>query len=227
MNPILFATGGTSVPGELYIPPAHGRGQGIVVVHGSDGMAEPWGAAIRGYAQDLADRGFTILIPYYFEKTGTLPGIEVLSQGSNLPAWTETIRDACTYAATVAGAPDHAMGLLGFSLGGNLCLRLRSSVRAVVEFFAPELRDWGGIGTTPGSVRPEIQIHHGRSDALVPIAESENISAALKSEGVTPQVFSYEAAGHGFAGADAANATARRVSHDRTLAFFEREMQRS
>lgn len=95
-----------------------------------------------------------------------------------------------------------------------------------MEFFAPGLvafRRYRGL--VSGVEKPPVQIHHGLADAVVPFAESQEIATTLRSEGIEPQVFSYESAGHGFAGADAANATASRVSRDRTLAFFKSTMQ--
>jgi dienelactone hydrolase len=226
MTPINFDSDGIAVSGELYTPSVSATGDAIVVVHGSDGMSEPWGHAIREYARELAEGGRTVLIPNYFEKTATVPGMQAFSQASNLPLWTEAINDACAYLKTVGGVSPKAAGLLGFSLGGYICLRLRGSARAIVEFFAPELRAFGGIGVATGGQTPPVQIHHGLADVLVPFAESEAIASVLKTEGIEVQLFSYESAVHGFAGADAANATANRVSKDRTLAFFDRVMPR-
>jgi dienelactone hydrolase len=227
MKPVSFDSHGRVIRGELYSPATLVSGQAIIVVHGSDGMLEPWGSAIREYAKELAARGFLALIPNYFEKTDTDPGIHVFSEATNLLAWTEAVSDACRYAGTAADMRGLAPGLLGFSLGGNICLRLRGSARAMVEFFAPELKTFGGIGPASGPDKPPIQIHHGLVDQLVPFAESQEIATTLRAEGIAVQVFSYEGAGHGFAGADAANATASRVSRDRTLAFFESTMRRS
>jgi dienelactone hydrolase len=113
-------------------------------------MMEPWGSSIREYGKELAALGFTVLIPNYFEKTGTTPGFASVMQNLNLPAWTEAILDACAYAKTIAGSSGLPSGLLGFSLGGNICLRLRGVARSLVEFFAPELREVGGIGVAFG-----------------------------------------------------------------------------
>ena len=75
------------------------------------------------------------------------------------------------------------------------------------------------------SATPHVEIHHGLADLLVPFSETESIAATLKNEGAAPEVFSYEGAGHGFAGADPTNATARRSAKFRTLAFFEKRLQ--
>lgn len=226
MTTVNFLSSGTTISAELY-KPAGGSGEAIVIVHGSDGLMEPWGSAIRAYGQSLAERGFTALIPAYFEKTGTVPGFSVLSELNHLPEWAEVIAQACAFAVSLSGRAGQPPGLLGFSLGGHLALRLRSHARAVVDFFGPELKAFGGIGPASDSPGPPVQIHHGLRDVVVPFSETESIAERLAADGEPVEVFRYEGATHGFAGSDASNATASRVSSERALAFFERMMNRS
>ena len=221
-NPIEIDSHGTPIRTEVFYPPAAGNGGAIIIAHGSDGMAEPWASQIRQYAADLADKGFTALIPSYFRKTGSAAGPTVLLQApANLASWVECVSDTMAYARMLPGIS--RIGLLGFSLGGHICLLLRGSTTALVEFFAPELRQLGGLGVA-GRTTPAVQIHHGLSALLVPFSEAEAIAAQLNRERIAPQVFSYPGATHGFAGSDPNNATARRSSKDRTLAFFEKHL---
>lgn len=77
-NRITIDSHGTSVESELFSPAGAPTGGVIIVAHGSDGMTEPWAAMIREYAISLAAKGFTTLIPNYFEKDGNQswpPGI--------------------------------------------------------------------------------------------------------------------------------------------------------
>src|SRR6266545_3950860 len=214
---------GTAIRTEVF----HPRGReiaAIVLAHGSDGMTEPWTALIREYAAELAGKGFIAFIPSYFAKTGTVPGPAVFGQiPALLVGWIEAVSDVVAHIETLPGIAVHGVGLLGFSLGGHICLRLRGATPAVVAFFAPELRQLGGVGVQE-SAGPHVEIHHGLADLLVPFSEAEAIAAALRNEGVIPEVFSYEGADHGFAGADPNNATARRSSKYRTLAFFEKNL---
>lgn len=223
-NTISIDSHGTAIQSELFRPAGASNAAAIIVVHGSDGMTEPWAAGIREYATDLAAKGFTAIIPNYFEKTGTPPGLHIFSHPpaeciANLHSWEEAASDTVAHAKTLPGIS--RIGLLGFSLGGHICLRLRGSAQALVALFAPELREFGGLGPA-GAASPHIQIHHGLADLLVPFSNAQAIFDALKSEGADPELFSYEGAGHGFAGADPNNATARRSSRGRTLAFFAR-----
>lgn len=214
----------TALQAELYTPTGARSGGVVVVAHGSDGMNEPWAAMIREYAEELAGQGFVAIIPHYFDKTGTSPGPEVFSAiPVQLSKWLEAVQDAAAYARTLPGVLPNRVGLLGFSLGGHICLRLRGIAAAVTEFFAPELSALGGIGAAH-TAAPHVQIHHGAADLLVPFSNATAIERILKLEGSEVEVFSYEGAGHGFAGADPNNATARRSSKDRTLAFFKEHL---
>src|SRR5262249_7171056 len=106
---------GTPIKVEIYPPPATSNGAAVVVTHGSDGMKEPWAAMIRAYASDLADRGYTALIPYYFEKTGTTPGQQAWTAGpAGLHAWIEAISDTTVFSRTILKPPASRVGLLGF-----------------------------------------------------------------------------------------------------------------
>jgi dienelactone hydrolase len=215
---------GTAIQAEMFTPTVPNGGT-VIVAHGSDGMTEPWAAMIREYATELAGKGFTALIPEYFGKTGTIPGSHVFSEiPTRLHHWQEATSDTVVFAKTLHGISASRVGLLGFSLGGHLCLRLREETTALVEYFAPELPELGGIGSakTPA---PHVQLHHGLADLLVPYSNAEAIAATLKEESTASEIFSYEGAGHGFAGADPNNATARRSSKDRTLAFFEKYLE--
>ena len=213
---------GTPIQVEFFAPASASNGGAIIVAHGSDGMNEPWAGMIHEYATELAGKGFTVLIPHYLEKTVTTPGPQVFSEmRKNLPSWEEAVNDTIAHTKTMPGISPSQVGLLGFSLGGHLCLRLRASAQAVVEFFAPELVELGGIGSAGGKT-PRVQIHHGLADLLVPFSDTEDIVVALKREGTAAEVFSYEGAGHGFAGTDPNNSTARSSSKARTLDFFQK-----
>jgi carboxymethylenebutenolidase len=216
---------GASIPNEVCGYPAASRRAAVVLVHGSDGMVDPWADLIREFAADLAGKGFAAFIPSYFDKTRTAAGFAVFSQiPDHLDAWIEAVGDVVSWVKQQPGISTELVGLLGFSLGGHICLRLRGTTQALVEFFAPELRQLGGLGARQAAT-PRVQIHHGSADVLVPFSETEAIAKALRSEGGDPEVFSYEGAGHGFAEPDANNAAARRASKYRTLAFFERNLQ--
>jgi dienelactone hydrolase len=227
-----FTSGGKTIQAELYNPSATPNGGVIVIAYGTDGMTDnlngPWATMIRDYATKLSERGFVAIIPDYFASTGTQPGESAL-QGTPIhrDTWQETIADAVTHAKTLPGVDSSRVGLLGFSLGGHICLRLRAIAQVLVEFFAPEKVLIGfppvldGIGTTK-TLSLYTQIHHGLGDKLVPfVPNADNIKQILETEKANVELFSYPGAVHGFVKDDSDNKNARDLAMKRTLSFFE------
>jgi dienelactone hydrolase len=223
-NTITIASRGKSMTAELYTPAGTAVKGLIVIAYGSDGLTNtlsgPWATMIRGYAKSLAGKGFTTLIPDYLAiTTNTKPGPAVFEM---IPRcrddWQGAISDAIDHAATLPMIDPKRVGLLGFSLGGHLCLRLRAKAKVLVEFFAPVL---DGIGL-PGTLT-HAQIHHGEADRVpgTGYPNAVTIADTLKHEGTATELFPYPGAGHGFIGSDQGNTKARDLSNVRTLAFFQ------
>lgn len=217
-----FISNGITIQAELFTPLGTLKGGVIVIAYGTDGMTDnlngPWATMIRDYANELATKGFVALIPDYLGKTGTQPGLSALELiNVYRDTWQSTIADAVTHAKTLPGIDTSRIGLLGFSLGGHLCLRLRTNAKVLVEFFAPEL---DGIGTSSSSTL-YAQIHRGQADALVPYSNAVKIDKELRADGASSELYPYPGAIHGFLGDDSANADACKQSKVRTLSFFE------
>jgi dienelactone hydrolase len=126
--------------------------------------------------------------------------------------------DTVKYARALSKVDPSRIGMLGFSLGGYLCLRTRAAAnpKALVEYFAPV---FDGIGAK-GSV-PHVQIHHGTLDEFpTAFTNAGQIEGILKLEGSDVTVFPYKDAKHGFAGKDLANTSAAALSKTRTVTFF-------
>jgi dienelactone hydrolase len=218
-----FDSAGVSITAELYQPIQTSNLGAIIIAHGTDGVTDhlngPWATMMRGYAEALSSKGFVALIPHYFSRTGTVPGPAVLEQMLiHRGHWQDTIADAATYARSLPGVDASRIGLLGFSLGGHVCLRLRATSKVLVEFFAPQL----DLARSPATLALHAQIHHGEEDSLVSfIPNARNIKSILQAEGANCEMFSYPGAGHGFAGDDSDNKSARDRSMERTISFFE------
>ncbi len=221
-----FKSSGIDIPVELFSPTTTPNGGVIIIAYGSDGMTDnltgPWGTMIKGFGKDLVDRGFVVSIPDYFQRTVTLPGTAAFQQiRLHRDLWLTTMADAVSHATSLPDVDASRVGLIGFSLGGHLCLRLRATAKALVEFFAPEL---DGLGPSK-SISLHAQIHHGKADNLVPFEpNATNIDRELRSNGASVELFSYTGAGHGFTGSDASNASAFAQSKARTISFFEKHL---
>jgi dienelactone hydrolase len=219
---ISYTSRGVAITAELSTPTATSPRGLIVIAYGSDGLTDnlsgPWATMIRDYADSLAREGFVALIPDYLGVTRTPPGPTVFALiTEQRDHWEEAISDAINHARSLPSVGATRVGLLGFSLGGHLCLRLRAKAKVLVEFFAPVLDGIGPLGTLT-----HAQIHHGKADQLpgTDFSNAEKIMNMLKSEGTSTELFPYPGAGHGFIGNDPDNTSARIQSKERTMSFF-------
>ena len=141
-----FPSGTKSIKVEVHTPAKPGRYPAVLVVYGTDGLSDDhgFGSAIRGFAAKLAGEGFVALIPDYFESTGTSPGVDTVWPALNASqdTWADTLADAAAFADARADVKPSKLGIVGFSLGGNLALRVaklpsaKSKALAVVDFCA-------------------------------------------------------------------------------------------
>jgi len=210
--------------GLLYKPAGTATAGLVVIAYGTDGFVDtergPWKKMINGYAEDLAARGVFALIPKYFAKTGAPEGGGAYKDvPAKCPDWAAALVDTVALARTLPRVDPSRIGMLGFSLGGHLCLFARAAAKpkALVEFFAPMFE---GIG--PAGHVPIAQIHHGTKDAgLTAFTNAAAIAGLLKLEHTDVKVFCYQDATHGFASASAADTRAAADSKESTLKFFE------
>lgn len=230
-NVPIICGNGKSISAALYEPATTASRGVVVVAYGSDGLIDKpygrWETMIRGYAEALAAAGFTALIPDYFAYTASVPApAPFTSPGPRSPDdifrhrddWQRAISGAVDHATTLTAVDPKRVGLLGFSLGGHLCLRLRAKAKVLVSFFAPLLDGLGAVGNLT-----HAQIHHGEDDRVpgTGVENARQIADTLKAEGTATDCYLYEGAGHGFAGDDPANTEAHDQSKERTLAFFQ------
>ncbi|MGZ8212938.1 MAG: dienelactone hydrolase family protein [Methylosarcina sp.] len=214
-----FTSSGKTYSIDIFNPNISPNGGVIIIAHGSDGPIDndngPWLTMMTGYARDLAEKGFVALMPNYLDETNTVN----IQQLSNYQA---TLADAVVYAKTLPEVDASRIGLLGFSLGGYLCLRNRSQAKVLVEYFAPLFEEAGGIGLS-GSPSLYAQIHHGTADELLPLGlNAKPIEQRLHSEGADVELFSYKDAGHGFNGKHSGDSIAQIKSKERTMTFFKK-----
>ena len=208
-----FESGGQPIAYDAFVPESENgrRFPAVIGLHGSGGghasMADP--------AAALAQHGFAVFVPHYFDRTGTTGLADKQTAIRNFPAWGKTVWDAITH---VEGRPEvdpRGIGLLGFSLGAYLALSVAavdSRVRAVVDFF-------GGF---PKEMKffmrrlcPTL-ILHGEADSTVPVAEAYHLQQMLEKKSVPYEMQIYPGAGHEFTGAIWDDARRR------TLAFLQK-----
>ncbi|MDZ3838182.1 MAG: dienelactone hydrolase family protein [Rhodospirillales bacterium] len=194
----------------------------IILAYGSDGPFDnatgPWKTMIDGFVADLTRAGFAVVMPDYLSATRTAPGSAALELiARHRDAWEAAILATIATSAAAPGLAGLPAGLLGFSLGAHLCLRVRKAASVLVAFYAPVLDGIGAAGTLS-----HAQIHHGTADQVPGTGYSNAgiIAAQLSGEGTLVDLNTYPGAGHGFVGTDPANTAARKQSQHRTVAFF-------
>jgi dienelactone hydrolase len=230
-----FNSGGAEIQLEVFRPSSSDQHPVVIVVYGTRGLSAPFGDAIRNFARTLTDEGFVVAIPYYFNRTGTPESnspagdAEVIGAFlSHQDTWIDTIKDCTAYVATLADVKGDQIGLLGFSMGGHIALRLAKQaitpkIKAVVEFFAPITQfPFQGIGDNIDKL-PPVQIHYGDNDPIVPPEQSTKLQGLLnkvgKVEGTDYEIYHYPGEEHGFE-----TETAISDSTARTIHFFKKHI---
>jgi len=185
----------------------------VCALHGSGGLGN---VGHLEFARMLANQGFCVVVPHYFESTGTVwaDNATILREFAR---WMGTISDALDFTAKDEKADDSRIGLVGFSLGAYLALSLGSQqqrVKAVVDFF-------GGMPDHFAerlNGMPPVLILHGAADFVVPVTEAHKIAELLESRKLPYEMKLYENAGHGFRGLDMMDAG------QRTFIFLKRHL---
>lgn len=189
-----YLTGGKSILIDVFVPPQAGEYPIVLALHGSSGLY----SGSNQFPQMLADRGFAVFLPHFFETTGTTwaspPTIR-----DNAPTWIIAISDALDFAQDHPRSDRRRIGIVGFSLGAYLALGLasqQSRVKAVVDFF-------GGMPDHfADQVRhlPPVLILHGDQDTVVPVSEAHKLEALYRARQAPYEIKIYPNANHGFNG---------------------------
>jgi dienelactone hydrolase len=219
-----YASNGKKVPIELLCPASPKSAPVVLILHGSFGLLPQYRPDILSFATALNALGIAAALPHYLDSTGTSPGTGVFAEiATNRDRWHVACADALAAIASDGRFDAERMGVLGFSLGGYLALRLAMSplahgkLRAAVDFFGPVKmleNKWSRL--------PPLLIFHGANDPLVAPGESTGLAAELVKAGRTsPRDFelkTYPGQGHGFTG------PALKDSRERTCTFFKNKL---
>lgn len=190
------ATATFQVGGDKYPVASHAmsgrtaKAPAVVLLHGTDGLEGESGTEIPKLADQIADAGFVVFVPEYFDRNAPvgLP-LEVV--------FARRIQSVGTYAPRVATAVEHArsdprvdrdrLGLVGLSLGGGLALQYAvaapaGTVDAVVDFFG-YIDGSSDVYRNAGKLPPTL-IFHNEKDQVVDPSYSVNLRDALRRLGV-------------------------------------------
>lgn len=172
-----FQSGGKMIVVERFAP-ASGRGRAaILILYGAGGIYMD-GPAMHRVARCLAEGGDEAYVVHYFNRTGTMFGLDRNMQ-THFEEWVLTARDAVGWVHARHGgkAP---IGIFGYSLGAFVTVAVASDdprVGAIVEHAGGI---WNNQASRLGRLPPTLMIH-GLQDQRVPVPKyAAPLLAAVK-----------------------------------------------
>lgn len=174
----------------------------LILLHGVGGPG------YREQAEFFASKGYTVIMPHYFDATDSRD-----PTAANYQTWVNVVK---TVLAEQSAHKD--IVLLGFSLGASVALAAGSqgvSVNAIAEWY----------GSLPDEFfyrmqgMPPLLILHGEHDTNIPVINAQQLIQLCGLKQLTCDSHIYPDQGHGFRGNDLEDADRR------TLAFFSRFVQ--
>lgn len=210
-----IATDEGPIDGILYHPSEAGPRPGILYLTDIIGIRD----VTRQMARRLAERGYTVLLPNAFFRTGTPPLFDFEPNfgeertQKRLAALAKPLtqdaiaRDAATYVDFLRSRPEVAKGplaVVGFCFTGAIALRMAAArpddFAAVASFHGGNL--YTDAPTSPhhmlSKIRARLYFAHASNDRTMPESAIEKLDAALAAWGGNCESEVYEGALHGW-----------------------------
>ena len=199
---------------EVVRPTNAGPSPAVVLLHGRGGLSL-YGTEFKERAALLADRGFVVFTPHYFDASDSKDSPEVTQQ--LFETWRESLRDALLFVSSRPEVDRKRIGVVGVSLGGFLA----SAEAAQDDLIAALVSESSGVSTWfPSSPRrmPPLLIVHSREDNTVPLSDAQHLAEIAQRFGVQPEYALYDGQRHVLKGPAAISANLREADFlSRTL----------
>jgi len=193
----------------------------IIVLHGWARPGVPGAPRVEGTARRLSEQGYVALA---LSMRGWPPSSGSDDCGMQHP---DDIARAADWLATLPGVNADSIGVLGFSLGGQVALLsgTRSArIKAIVAYFPiTDIQRWGDTTSNAGiryfyvplvcgtsrsnspvhvaeQIRAPVLLIHGDRDTEVPTEQSLRMRAALQKANRHVELLIIGEGGHGFTG---------------------------
>ena len=234
-----FPSGGDTLAGEL-VAPANQPAPGIVILHDVWGLSELY----RGVARRIASAGFNALALDLYargEKPGTPADMPAVMRFMSALPDGRVLADVQAAADWLRARPEVAgrkIGLTGFCMGGKYAFLAAATCRglaAVVPWYgmlrAPALDANNPEHALEALLRPHppILALFGAEDALIPLADVDELRRRSIETGSDVEVVVYPGAGHAFANEARPEVYREAAASDgwrRALAFFAKHLER-
>ncbi len=182
-----YRSGESNIRIAIHEPPGPGPFPALLLLHGSGGALSYW---LDRFAPMLANSGYAVYSPHYFDQTATLRATpEMILDGRHFPAWLEAARNAVSFIASRPRAAAGRIGAIGISLGAYLAVALAiedERLRAVVELSGGIPPGWeerlaSRMATTANRTpMASTLILHGERDDVVPVSEAHKLEGLLR-----------------------------------------------
>ena len=187
-----YRSGEVEVTVECFTPVALGRFPAILLLHGSGGLDPGTAYVFRAIGRDFAERGYVVLIPHYFERTGHVIGRPF--PGKEFQELMQSVQDAIEFAAARRVVDPDRIGLIGYSMGAYYAFFRAARdprIRAVVSCS-------GSLPVASKSKFPPVLILQGSEDRGNPLARIKQFQETLKAKGTPSANHVYKGMGHNF-----------------------------
>jgi dienelactone hydrolase len=151
-----YDSGTEKVPADVFLPDGVGGPvPGVLVIHGSSGLAPQYKADMISFAEALAKNGIGAVLPHYFAAAklrADADGLPLI--GVHYETWKTACEDAVRFIAGDARFDASRLGVLGFSLGGHYALGLAMDPPAARRSSALSTssdRRWSHRSRAPGA----------------------------------------------------------------------------
>ena len=216
---------GVTLGGILFRPASASKPlPAIIVLHGWARPGLPGAPRVESTARRLSEQGYVALA---LSMRGWPPSSGWDDCGTQQP---DDVAKAADWLATLPGVDAESIGVLGFSLGGQVALLsgTRSTrIRAIVAYFPiTDIQRWGdttsntgirnfyvplvcgtGAGNSPINVAEKIHapvlLIHGDHDTEVPAEQSLRMQEALRKANRPVELLIISGGEHGFTGEQA------------------------
>jgi len=225
---VSFAGSGVTLGGILFRPASGSKPlPAIIVLHGWARPGVPGAPRVEGTARRLSEQGYVALA---LSMRGWPPSSGSDDCGTAQP---DDVAKAADWLATLPGVDGDSIGVLGFSLGGQVALLsgARSGrIKAIIAYFPiTDVQRWGdttsnigiryfyvplvcgtGIQNSPvhvaGQIHAPVLLIHGDHDTEVPIEQSLKMQEALRKTGGHVELLVIAGGDHGLKGEQAKQA---------------------
>lgn len=209
-NMISFASNGGETPGYLSAPTGKGEHAGIVI------LQEWWG--LVGHIKDVGDRfareGFVTLAPdLYHGETADEPNeARKLAMALDRDRAVGEIAGAARYLLENERVQPKKIGVVGWCMGGGLCLSAAAEVEAIgaaVVFYGRPLEASDTVKITA----PVLGLY-GELDQGIPVSMVKDFEAELEKNSIPHEINIYPGAQHAFFNEERPQAYAEDAAED-------------